>query len=302
MELLRTPESRFSAVVGYDYDVSYAEVPAAAADGAQVLRMAYVDAGPRDAPPVLCLHGEPSWGFLYRHVAARLLETGHRVVIPDLVGFGRSDKPGEVSDHSYAAHVGWLDALLFGSLGLTDITLLCQDWGGLLGLRLVAAHADAFSAVVAANTGLPDGQHGMPPEWMRFRDFVANTPDLPVSLLVSRAVVNPMSVETAAAYDAPFPGAEYKAGPRAMPGLIPLTPEMPGATENQAAWGVLATYAKPFVCAFSDGDPITRGGDAPFLKLIPGARGQNHVTLSGGHFLQEDCGPALADVVAGVAG
>lgn len=301
MDVLRTDDDRFAGLPDDPPLPSYVEVPVR--PGAeQTLRVAVVDEGPRDAPVVLALHGEPSWSYLWRHVAAPLVGAGLRVVRPDLVGFGRSDKPAEMADHSYAAHVEWLRSALFEALDLRDVTLLCQDWGGLLGLRLLGEQPERFAAVVAANTGLPTGHQQMPPEWLRFRDFVQRTEDLPVGFLVAGAVATPMSDGVRAAYDAPFPTSAHKAGPRAMPGLIPLAPTAPGAAENRAAWEVLATFDRPFVCAFSDGDPITRGADRPFRERVPGARGQEHVTLAGGgHFLQEDVGPELAAVVRRVA-
>lgn len=300
MDLLRTPAERFAAIDDFPWRPTFVDVPVAPGS-AQTLRVACIDEGPRHAPVVLALHGEPSWSYLWRGVAAPLLEAGLRVVLPDLVGFGRSDKPVRVADHSYAAHVEWLRSALFDALDLRDVTLVCQDWGGLLGLRLVAEHPERFAAVVAANTGLPDGTVRMPPEWLRFRDFVLRTEDLPTGLLVAGAVVTPLAEEVRAAYDAPFPDASYKAGPRVMPSLIPLSPDMPGAAANVAAWESLAQFQRPFVCAFSDSDPITRGADRLFRERVPGAAGQPHVTLAGaGHFLQEDVPAELAEVVRAV--
>lgn len=297
MELLRTPDGALDDVPDFPWEPRTVEVPVAEGD-AQTLRMAVVDQGPRDAPVVLMLHGEPSWSYLWRRVAAPLVDAGLRVVLPDLVGFGRSDKPAETSDHSYAAHVGWLRAALLDALDLDDITLVCQDWGGLLGLRLLGEHPDRFARVVAANTGLPDGSVRMGEVWQQFHAFVQRTPDLPVGFLVSSGCAVPMGDEVRGWYDAPFPTPELKAGPRAMPGLIPQEPDAPGAAEARAAWGVLERFDRPFVCAFSDSDPITRGADRLFLDRVPGTRHERHVTLAGGgHFLQEDVGPALADVV-----
>ena len=286
MTVLRTPSFE---VAGFPWETRYAET----SDG---LRMAYLDEG--TGPVVLLLHGEPSWSFLWRKVVPGLLEAGCRVLAPDLIGFGRSDKPDAVGDYTYARHVEQLRSVLLDVLELQDITLVCQDWGGLLGLRLVAEHPDRFARVVAANTGLPDGLHRLPEQWWRFRDFVARTEDLPIGFLVSAAVVDPMPADVAAAYDAPFPGPAYKAGARAFPDLIPQDPGNPATPDNQRAWEVLSRWDKPFLCAYSDSDPITRGGDAPFLSRVPGTRGQPHTTIEGaGHFLQEDRGPELAAVV-----
>ncbi len=289
MDVLRTPDSAFADLPDFPWEPRYAET----SDG---LRMAYLDEG--SGPVVLLLHGEPSWSFLYRTMIPGLLDAGCRVIAPDLIGFGRSDKPTAVEDYTYARHVEWLRSVLLDTLDLTDITMFGQDWGGLLGLRLVAEHTDRFARVVAANTGLPDGLHRLPEEWWRFRDFVMRTEDLPIGFLVSAAVIDPMAPEVVAGYDAPFPDPSYKAGAHAFPDLIPQDPDNPATPANQQAWEVLTGWTKPFLCAFSDRDPITRGGDRPFLQRIPGAKGHPHVTIEGaGHFLQEDRGPQLATVV-----
>ena len=289
MNVLRTPDECFANLPDFPWQPRHLET----SDG---LRMAVIDEG--EGPVVLLLHGEPSWSFLYRTMIPVLLEAGFRVVAADLIGFGRSDKPGAIEDYTYARHVEWLRSVLFDALDLSGITLICQDWGGLLGLRLAAEHPARFDNIVAANTGLPDGLHRLPDEWWRFRDFVARTEDLPVGFLVSAAVVQPMPAEVVAGYDAPFPDASYKMGARAFPDLIPQDPDNPATPDNQAAWRVLEQWDKPFLCAFSDSDPITRGGDRMLLGRIPGTRGQPHTTIEGaGHFLQEDRGPELAKVV-----
>jgi haloalkane dehalogenase len=290
MRVLRTPDDRFADLPGFPYAPSYATT----SDG---LRMAYVDEG--SGPTVLLLHGEPSWSYLYRTMVPVLVDAGFRCVAPDLIGFGRSDKPAELDDHSYARHVEWLRSVLFDELDLTGVTLVCQDWGGLLGLRLVAEHAHRFARVCAANTGLPDGSARLPEQWWQFRDFVARTEDLPVGMLVSLGCAEPMAAQVQAAYDAPFPDASYKAGPRAMPDLIPQDAQNPATADNLRAWEVLSGLDLPFLCAFSDRDPITAGADRPLRSRIPGAQGQPHTTITGaGHFLQEDRGPELARVVA----
>jgi len=290
MRVLRTPDDRFEDLPGFPYPPSYAQT----SDG---LRMAYVDEG--TGPVVLLLHGEPSWSYLYRTMIPVLVDAGFRCVAPDLIGFGRSDKPEDLADYSYARHVEWLRSVLFDALDLTDITLVCQDWGGLLGLRLVAEQPDRFARVCAANTGLPDGSFRMPEQWWQFRNFVARTEDLPVGMLVSLGCAQPMAPEVQAAYDAPFPHVSYKAGPRAFPDLIPQDADNPATVDNVRAWKVLEGFAKPFLCAFSDSDPITAGGDRMLMGRIPGAAGQPHTTIAGGgHFLQEDRGPELARLVA----
>lgn len=291
MDILRTPEERFAAVPGW-FEPTYVDT---SSDG---LRMAVVDEGPRNAPVALLLHGEPSWSFLWRTVAAPLLDAGLRVVAPDLIGFGRSDKPAAREDHTYARHVEWLRSVLFDALDLRDVTLVCQDWGGLLGLRLVGEHPDRFARVVAANTGLPDGSYRLPEEWWAFRDFVDRTEDLPVGLLVQFGTATELPDDVVAAYDAPFPDASYKAGAKAMPDLIPQDPDDVAAAPAQAAWEVLRRFDRPFLCAFSDGDPITRGADGLFTGQVPGAQGQPHTTIAGAaHFLQEDRGEELGNVV-----
>ncbi|MCW2776795.1 MAG: haloalkane dehalogenase [Frankiales bacterium] len=296
METLRTPDARFADLPGFPWEPRYATT----SDG---LRMALLDEGPRDAPVVLLLHGEPTWSYLYREMVPGLLEGGFRVVAPDLIGFGRSDKPLHESDHSYAAHVEWLRSVLFeaapDALDLRDVVLFCQDWGGLLGLRLVAEHGDRFRAVCASNTGLPDGSVPMGEQWQQFRAFVEATPDLPVGFLVTSGCADGLTDAEAAAYDAPFPDASYKAGPRVMPSLIPQSPDDPAAPAQRAAWEALERFDKPFLCAFSDGDPITKGADQQLLARVPGTKGQPHTTIAGAsHFVQEDRGEELGRVLA----
>lgn len=296
MQVLRTPDSRFENLAGWPYAVHYADITDATTG--QALRMAYVDEGPRDGATVLLLHGEPSWSYLYRHMIPALVASGHRVLAPDLIGFGRSDKPADRNDYTYERHVAWLSQW-FTDVDLQNVTLFCQDWGGLLGLRLVAAFPERFAGVVAANTGLPIGtafSEGFG-QWLAFSQ---STPDLPVGLIVNGGTARELSADEVAAYDAPFPDASYKGGACQFPTLVPITPEHASVEENKAAWGVLTQFDKPFVTAFSDADPITGGGDAVFQKLVPGAKGQPHVTLAGAHFLQEDCPDDIVAVVEGV--
>ena len=296
METVRTPEDRFAELPGFDYDVRYGEVPD---DDGGRLRMAYVEAGPPDGPVVLLLHGEPSWSFLYRDVIAVLAAAGMRAVAPDLVGFGRSDKPVRRADHTYARHVEWLRALAFDVLDLREVTLVGQDWGGLLGLRLVAEHPDRFSRVVAANTGLPTGDQTMPEVWWQFRRAVENAEVVDVSRFVQSGCLTTLPAQVRAAYDAPFPDESFMAGPRVMPTLVPTSPDDPATEANRAAWSSLTSWDKPFLVAFSDGDPIT-GAMAPVLRrAVPGAADLDHPTITGaGHFLQEDAGDRLGRVVA----
>ena len=261
--------------------------------------MSYVEAGPADGPVVLLLHGEPTWSYLYRDVIDALSRAGIRSVAVDLVGFGRSDKPTLASDHSFARHVEWVRELAFDVLDLRDVTMVGQDWGGLIGLRLVAEHPDRFARVVAANTGLPTGDFEMPDLWWEFRRAVEGAEVLDVGRLVAAGCLRGLADADRAAYDAPFPDESFKVGPRVMPTLVPTRPDDPAAEANRAAWEVLGDWEKPFLVAFSDGDPIT-GAMAPILrKLIPGTRGLTHPVIAGaGHFLQEDAGQQLGRVVA----
>jgi haloalkane dehalogenase len=296
VQVVRTPEERFADLPGFAHEPQYADVPDP--DGGS-LQMAWVEAGPADGPVALLLHGEPSWSFLYRHVIDELVAAGVRCIAPDLVGFGRSDKPTEVADHSYARHVEWVRALAFDVLDLNDVTVVGQDWGGLIGLRLVAEHPDRFARVVAANTGLPTGDFDMPEIWWLFHDAVAKAETLDIGRFVESGCQRPMADEVRAAYDAPFPDETYKSGPRAMPDLVPTATDDPATTANRAAWAALAEWERPFLVAFSDGDPIT-GAMAPILRdHVPGTRGLEHPVLEGaGHFLQEDAGTELGRAVA----
>jgi haloalkane dehalogenase len=259
--------------------------------------MAYVDEGPPAAAPILCLHGEPTWSFLYRTMIPVFTQAGHRVIAPDLIGFGRSDKLRERRDYTYARHLEWLTAFLT-ELDLTHVTLVCQDWGGLLGLRLFTEQSARFDRLVVANTFLPTGDIDLGKAFHRWREFSQTTPTFDVGGIVSRGCVRPVAPEVVAAYDAPFPDDTFKAGARQFPMLVPATPDDPETAANRAAWEVLSKCEKPVLTAFSDSDPITRGADAVFQSVIPGAKGRAHTTIvNAGHFLQEDAGPELAKVV-----
>ncbi len=290
MAVLRTPDDRFATLPDYPFAPHYVEVNG--------LRLHYVDEGPANAAPVLLLHGEPSWSYLYRKMIPVLVAAGHRVVAPDLIGFGRSDKLSEMADYSYQFHVDIMTGFL-AALDLREVTLVGQDWGGLIGLRLVAEHPDRFARVVAANTGLPTGDTPMPDAFLQWRAFSQRYEDLPVGFVVQSGCQTRLSPQVVAAYDAPFPSVAYKAGGRAFPLLVPNTPDDPAAPANRAAWRALAQFRKPFLTAFSDSDPITAGADKLFQRFIPGAAGQPHTVIQGaGHFLQEDKGEELARVVA----
>lgn len=289
MDVLRTPDERFADLPDFPFAPRYVEVDS--------LRMHYLDEGPADGPVVLLLHGEPSWGYLYRWMIPVLVDAGLRAVAIDLVGFGRSDKPTRREDYTYQSHIDWTWAAI-EAIGLTDITLVCQDWGGLIGLRLVGEHPDRFARVVAANTTLPTGDQQPGEAFLAWQRFSQDTPDFPVGRIIDGGCVTTLSPEVVAAYDAPFPDESFKAGARQFPTLVPIRPDDPAAPANRAAWEGLRRFEKPFLCAFSDSDPITKGGDAPLRRLIPGAQGQPEITIAGGgHFLQEDKGAELAAVV-----
>ena len=301
MKILRTPDARFAALPDFAFEPRYVEV---SDPQLGVLRMHYVDEGPRSAPPVLMLHGEPSWSFAWRHVISGIVGAGFRAVAPDHIGFGRSDKPAARDDYSYARFVDWMSSFV-ETLDLQQITLLCQDWGGPIGLSVLARMPQRFAAVVAGNTLLPGCEappRGVAP-WpgRQIEDWVAlcaAAKDLPVAEIVSGSGVRVLGDAIKAGYDAPFPDASYKAGVLAFPGLIPLHEQMPGAMENRAVWRVLEQWNKPFVCAFSDADPSTRDWAAVFRQRIPGARNELHTTIeNAGHFLQEEQGSALAAAV-----
>ena len=294
MKTLRTPDERFVGLADYDFEPHYAEVQDA--DGGR-LRVHYVDEGPVDAEVVLCLHGEPTWSFLYRKMIPVFVGAGYRAVAPDLVGFGRSDKPASRSDYTYQRHVDWTAAWL-EQLDLARITLVCQDWGGLIGLRLVAEYSERFARVVAANTGLPMGEGAPSEAFMAWRKLSQEMPVMPVGQLVKAACVKDVSREVVNGYDAPFPDETFKEGARRFPVLVPISSDDPAGPANRSAWEVLERWEKPFLTAFSDSDPITRGGDEVFKQRIPGTRGQPHTTIrDAGHFLQEDSGEAFARAV-----
>ena len=287
MEILRTPDERFRELPGYSFEPHYAD--------AGGVRMHYVDEG--SGTTVLLLHGEPSWSYLYRKMIPLLVSAGMRAVAPDLVGFGRSDKPAAREDYTYQRHMDWLAALV-GALDLREVVLVCQDWGGLLGLRLAAEQPHRFAAIVAANTGLPTGDHKTPEAFFAWQRFSQSVPELPIGGIIRNGCRTPLAPEVIAAYEAPFPDERYKAGARQFPLLVPTRPDDPASAANRAAWEVLQRWDKPFLTAFSDQDPITRGSERVMQKLIPGAAGRAHPTIAGGgHFLQEDCGEALARVV-----
>lgn len=294
MRYLRTPDERFEDLPGYPFKPNYLHVDDT--EGGR-LRVHYVDEGPHDAEPVLLLHGEPSWSYLYRHMIPPLVDAGHRVIAPDLIGFGRSDKPVLQDDYSYARHAQWL-ASTIAQLELTRITLFCQDWGGLLGLRLLGQRPERFARVVAANTFLPTGDEPIGEAFEQWRAFSQSVPEFPVGRILDRATVRDLSDDEMAAYDAPFPDESFKAGARKFPMLVPTAPDDPAAEANRDAWKGLARFDRPFLTAFGDSDPITRGADRLLQQRIAGAGGQAHIIVEqAGHFLQEDQGLQLAQII-----
>ena len=294
VDLVRTPEERFASISDYPWTPQYAEVGSPGDDTCPgPLRMAYVDEGPRDAPVVLLLHGEPTWGYLYRHMIPVLLEAGLRVVVPDLVGFGRSDKPTDPAAYSYARHVAWTRALC-DELDLADITLFCQDWGSLIGLRMVGEQPERFARVVVGNGFLPAGEQEPTTAFRVWRAFARWSPVLPISRIVAVGTHRTLSKAERAAYDAPFPTRRHLAGARAFPKLVPTDADDPAMPAQREAWAALGRYDRPFLCLFGKLDPILGRGDGPLIAHVPGAKGQPHDRLVGGHFVQEDVGPELA--------
>lgn len=292
MQVLRTPDERFEGLVDFPFAPHYVEIP----DGeGGALRVHHLDEGPADGPVVLLMHGEPTWSYLYRHMVPVLAAAGMRCIVPDLVGFGRSDKPTETADYTYDRHVAWMSSLLFDALDLRGVTLFAQDWGGLVGLRLVADAPDRFDRIVVSNTGFPAGDGKVSDAFLAWQKYSREAPTLAIGKLVAGGCVGALTPDEIAAYDAPFPDDTYKAGARIFPSLMPMTAEDPATPANRAAWEVLERFTRPFVCAFSDSDPITRGGDGVFRRRIPGAADQPHLTIeAAGHFVQEDKGLELA--------
>jgi haloalkane dehalogenase len=283
MKILRTPDERFDNLPGFEFAPHYLEIGDA--------RVHYLDEGKGEV--VLCLHGEPSWCYLYRKMVPVLAEKC-RVIAPDFIGFGRSDKFADVKDYTYAMHRDTLVKLIEG-LDLSGLTMVVQDWGGLVGLRVATLLPERIKRLVIMNTGLPDGEGKMQEAFMRWRSFVEKNPDLPVGFIIQGATVTELPPEVIAAYEAPFPGPEYKAGARAWPLMVPISPEMEAASEMKAAREAFKKWDKPVQVMFSDKDPITKGGDGFFRHLIPTANDQPEITVAdAGHFLHEDKGEEIA--------
>ena len=293
MSVLRTPDKCFEKLVQFPFEPHYKEIQDV---DLGALRIHYVDEGPRDAPVILCLHGEPSWSYLYRKMIPLFAATGFRAVVPDLVGFGRSDKPSQRSDYSYKKHVQWMKDWI-DEVGLRDITMLGQDWGGLIGLRLLAENPDLFARFSLSNTFLPTGDQGTSEAFERWRKFSQENEEFDTGSIVNLFGRGKLSGEEVEAYRAPFPSDEYKAGARQFPLLVPTDPDDPASEDNRRAWQVLMQWNKPALMCFSDSDPITGGGDRAFLKRVPGTKDQPHITLKGHHFIQEEDGETWAHAV-----
>lgn len=323
MDIVRTPDERFEGLKDYPFAPEYVSIDSG--DGTE-LRMHYVDEGEGDV--ILCLHGQPSWSYLYRKMIPILVDAGFRVIAPDLIGFGKSDKPTDRASYTYANHVRWMKSFI-ENLDLREITLVCQDWGSLIGLRIVAENEERFARVVLANGGLPDGT-GIPDEMApKLHRLLESTPalsaiDMGMKLAgpvgdrppfmywvkhcdaypdfhpaeVMKLSLRHCDEEEARAWAAPFPSAEYMAGARQFPSLVPIIPDNPAIPANREAWKVLGRFDKPFITAFGDSDPVTRGAEKRFIDTVPGAKGQKHTILKGaGHFLQDDVPEALAQVI-----
>lgn len=291
MKLLRTPDERFENLPDFPYQPHYFEI-----DG---IRIHYIDEGPRDAEPILLMHGEPTWAYLYRRMIPILIKAGNRCVAPDLVGFGRSDKPTKITDHTYAKHVYWITELV-KSIDLRNITLFCQDWGSLIGLRVAAENENRFKRIMLSNGALPTGDQKPNPAFVTWQKFSVEVPKLEISRLIQGSIRSrKLTDEELAAYDAPFPEDKYKAGPRILPSLVPTSKDDPAAPANRKAAEVFMAWNKPFLCAFGDNDPITKGGDRFYINNVPGAKGQKHTTVKdAGHFIQDEKGEEIAGLLA----
>lgn len=293
MKALRTPDERFTDLPDFAYEPHYLEIPDG--EGGE-LRVACIDEGPKEAEPILLMHGEPSWSFLYRKMIPVLLNAGFRTIAPDLIGFGRSDKPTETTDYTYNRHVTWMTSWL-EKMNLSGITLFCQDWGSLIGLRLAGENPDLFARLIIGNGGLPMGGGQASEAFLNWQKFSQTVEVFDVGNIMSMAIKKP-SPEIIAAYNAPFPDQSYTKGARIFPSLVPTSDDDPAVEMNRKAWGNLSQFKKPVLTTFSDGDPVTAGGDKNLQKAIPGAKDQPHVTIKdAGHFLQEDKGEELAEVV-----
>ncbi|HUX57381.1 MAG TPA: haloalkane dehalogenase [Bacteroidales bacterium] len=288
MRIFRTPDSCFTDLKDYPFQSHFVKI--------NNIQLHYLDEGPVSARPVLLLHGVPTWSYLYRHLIKKIAEAGNRVIAPDLIGFGKSDKPGNIKNHSYQSHVEWITTFL-KILNLKDITLFGHDWGSMIGLRIAANNPDLFSGIIISNGMLPTGEQKIHITFKLWRIFARYSPFLPVDRVLESGILRKLDKEERRAYRAPFPSSKYKAGIRALPSLVPTSPDNPESAGNKIAWESLSKWEKPFLTVFSNTDPITRGGDDYLQNRIPGAFGQNHVRLDAKHFIQEDRSIELADII-----
>ncbi|UCG01950.1 MAG: haloalkane dehalogenase [Candidatus Heimdallarchaeota archaeon] len=289
MEILRTPDERFKDLPDYPFQANYIDV--------EGIRIHYLDEGENEEELILLMHGEPSWSYLYRNMIPILIKAGFRILAPDLVGFGKSDKPKNKQDHSYANHVRWIEKWL-NKLDLQNITLFCQDWGSLIGLRVAVANQDRFKRIVLSNGGLPTGAGRMSEAFLQWQKYSQTSPDFEVGAIIQMGTAHDTPEDILNAYRAPFPDDSFHAGPRVMPSLVPTSPNDPEHIPNTQAREQFKHWTKPFLTCFSDSDPITQGGDRMWQKIVPGAQGVNHTVVEGGgHFVQEDCGPELAEII-----
>jgi len=288
MLIIRTRESRFADLKDFPYKANFLQI--------NDLQMHYIDEGPSEASPVMLLHGVPTWSYLYRHMIGKIAAAGKRVIVPDLIGFGRSDKPAKKSDHSYKSHIDWIKTFI-KLLGLKDIILFGQDWGSLIGLRIAAEEPDLFAGIIISNGMLPTGEQEMHFTFKLWKAIARYSPFLPLDLIISSGIAGKLDKEEKRAYKAPFPSHKYKMGIRALPNLVPVSRDNPDSIANREAWKVLDKLEKPFLTVFSNNDPITRDGDKYLQNRIPGAAAQNHTRLNGGHFIQEDKSAELAGII-----
>jgi len=298
MKVLRTPDESFRDLEGYDFEPHYQEVKD---EDGTLLRIHHVDEGPADAAPILLMHGNPTWSYLYRKFVPKLVGAGHRVIAVDLVGCGRSDKPAERADYTQARHVDWLRKWL-EALDLRDITLFCQDWGGTLGLHLVAAHPERFARVIAANTGMPLGQGES--EFMKmWVGMMRDARRFPMQQMLPTGMTHTLTPGELAAYQAPFPDPSYEAGICQFPMLIAVQPDNPGVPANREAWERLGRFDKPFLTLFGAKDPVTQGGEKALQAHVPGAKGQpHHLFPDASHFIQEDVPDELVERILAFIG
>ncbi|MGZ0017652.1 haloalkane dehalogenase [Yeosuana sp. AK3] len=287
-EIIRTPENRFDNLEGFNFSSNYLNVE-------KDLKLHYLDEGNIDKPIVLLLHGEPTWSYLYRKMIP-ILSKDFRVIAPDLIGFGKSDKFVKREDYTYQKHIDWISSFI-EKLDLKNIILFCQDWGGFLGLRIMTEMENRFSMVIASNTTLPTGKIPIPESFLQWREYSQHSPQFNIGKVIDMGTVQPLSEKVYEAYNAPFPSEEYKAGARIFPTLVPIHQDDSESIKNLKAWEKLKTWNKPFLTIFGDKDNIMLGAEKAFHKLVPGTNGQNHKILNAGHFIQEEKGEELAELI-----